>query len=191
MLVSRGCFLGRGRQLEGGCDEFLALQALALQAQGVTAQALTTLGRTLALANLQGYVRLFVDEGAPMGEFTATQRAVDGPVRTYITTLVDQPEGIGPATTGSAPAETGRRAARHGARTSASAVASMDSAAWNGRFGKDIVPFNAMMAARAWTQDQTALRWALPRYQAQVDAALARQIELRAVQRVRAVSLVA
>jgi LuxR family transcriptional regulator, maltose regulon positive regulatory protein len=29
-------------------------------------QALTTLRRALALAELEGYVRIFVDEGAPM-----------------------------------------------------------------------------------------------------------------------------
>ena len=71
------------------------------------------------------------------------------------------------------------------------AVAGMDSAAWNGRFGEDIPQFNAEMAARRWTQDETAIRWALSRYQARVDAALDRQMELRAVPQVRAVRLAA
>jgi ATP/maltotriose-dependent transcriptional regulator MalT len=50
----------------GDVIEILAIQALALQAQGASMQALTTLGRALALAEPEGYVRLFVDEGAPM-----------------------------------------------------------------------------------------------------------------------------
>ncbi|MFL5807606.1 MAG: hypothetical protein ACJ8CR_38500, partial [Roseiflexaceae bacterium] len=44
----------------------LVLQALVLQAQGDTATALAALARALALAEPEGYVRVFVDEGAPM-----------------------------------------------------------------------------------------------------------------------------
>ena len=55
----------------GDVIEILALQALALQAQGATMQALTTLGRALALAEPEGYVRIFVDEGAPMAALLA------------------------------------------------------------------------------------------------------------------------
>jgi LuxR family maltose regulon positive regulatory protein len=50
----------------GDVIEILALQALMQQQQGATTQALSTLGRALALAEPEGYVRLFVDEGAPM-----------------------------------------------------------------------------------------------------------------------------
>jgi LuxR family transcriptional regulator, maltose regulon positive regulatory protein len=50
----------------GDVIEILAIQALAQQAQGASMQALTTLGRALALAEPEGYVRIFVDEGAPM-----------------------------------------------------------------------------------------------------------------------------
>jgi LuxR family maltose regulon positive regulatory protein len=46
--------------------EILMLRALALQAQGKQDEALRTLGRALALAEPEGYVRLFLDEGAPM-----------------------------------------------------------------------------------------------------------------------------
>jgi len=46
--------------------EILMLQALALQARGSTAQAITTLARALSLAEPEGYVRIFVDEGMPM-----------------------------------------------------------------------------------------------------------------------------
>lgn len=44
----------------------LVLQALAFQLQGDLDQALTPLARALALAAPEGYVRIFVDEGAPM-----------------------------------------------------------------------------------------------------------------------------
>jgi LuxR family maltose regulon positive regulatory protein len=44
----------------------LVLQALILQAQGDTATALAALGRALALAEPEGYLRVFVDEGAAM-----------------------------------------------------------------------------------------------------------------------------
>jgi LuxR family maltose regulon positive regulatory protein len=46
--------------------EILLLRALALQAQGKQDEALRTLGKTLALAEPEGYMRLFLDEGAPM-----------------------------------------------------------------------------------------------------------------------------
>ncbi len=46
--------------------EILLLRALALQAQGKQDEALRTLGRALALAEPEGYIRLFLDEGAPV-----------------------------------------------------------------------------------------------------------------------------
>ena len=55
-----------GAGLAGSVIEILALKALALNAQGDTAQATSVLERALALAEPEGYIRLFVDEGAPM-----------------------------------------------------------------------------------------------------------------------------
>ena len=46
--------------------EVCALQALALQALGDTSAALTSLERSLALAEPEGYVRTYLNEGAPM-----------------------------------------------------------------------------------------------------------------------------
>jgi LuxR family maltose regulon positive regulatory protein len=46
--------------------EILILQALGRQAQGDVRAALAPLERALALAEPEGYVRIFVDEGAPM-----------------------------------------------------------------------------------------------------------------------------
>jgi LuxR family maltose regulon positive regulatory protein len=46
--------------------EILALQALALELKRGIAQAMRTLERALALAEPEGYIRIFVDEGPPM-----------------------------------------------------------------------------------------------------------------------------
>jgi LuxR family maltose regulon positive regulatory protein len=56
---------------EAGCRigsviEILVVQALAFQAQGNVSQALASLERALLLAEPEGYVRIFVDEGEPM-----------------------------------------------------------------------------------------------------------------------------
>jgi LuxR family maltose regulon positive regulatory protein len=50
----------------GRVIEILMLQALALQAQGVSAEAFAALDQALTLAEPQGYVRTFVDEGEPL-----------------------------------------------------------------------------------------------------------------------------
>jgi len=54
--------MGRGRAL----IKSLALQALCYRAQGRTDEALRTLGRALLLAEPEGFVRVFVQEGPPM-----------------------------------------------------------------------------------------------------------------------------
>src|SRR6266567_4519060 len=46
--------------------EILLLRALALQAQELHTESLTALGRALLLAEPEGYIRLFVDEGPPI-----------------------------------------------------------------------------------------------------------------------------
>ncbi len=50
----------------GSVLEILVLRALALEAQGDRTSALSTLERALILAQPEGYIRLFVDEGPPM-----------------------------------------------------------------------------------------------------------------------------
>jgi LuxR family transcriptional regulator, maltose regulon positive regulatory protein len=52
----------------GDLIETLALQALALWAGSKKERAVSTLAGALALAEPEGYVRTFVDEGAPMAE---------------------------------------------------------------------------------------------------------------------------
>ncbi len=46
----------------------LALKALALQQKGDTGNALTLLGQTLAAAQAEGYMRIYLDEGQPMAD---------------------------------------------------------------------------------------------------------------------------
>ncbi|MCP4541051.1 MAG: hypothetical protein GY832_28275 [Chloroflexi bacterium] len=62
---------GRGGRL----IEILALQAIALQAQNDTDRALAVLEKSLVLAEPEGYVRIFVDEGAPMGSLISALRS--------------------------------------------------------------------------------------------------------------------
>jgi len=50
----------------GSVIEILVLRALALNAQGQAVAALADLSRALLLAEHEGYVRLFADEGEPM-----------------------------------------------------------------------------------------------------------------------------
>lgn len=52
----------------GSVIRILVLQALAQKVQGNTSLALTRLERALILAESEGYVRVFVDEGLPMAE---------------------------------------------------------------------------------------------------------------------------
>jgi len=50
----------------GGALEVLILHSLALADMGATSKALATLARALMLGQLEGYVRVFLDEGPPM-----------------------------------------------------------------------------------------------------------------------------
>jgi LuxR family maltose regulon positive regulatory protein len=65
----------------------LVLQALVLQAQGEGEQALAALERALTLAEPEGYVRVFVSEGASMGELLR-QAAAHGIRLDYVSKLL-------------------------------------------------------------------------------------------------------
>jgi LuxR family maltose regulon positive regulatory protein len=58
--------------------EMTVLKALALDAQGDTEGVIPSLHRALTMGEAQGYLRLFVDEGAPMGRllYTALSRDI-------------------------------------------------------------------------------------------------------------------
>jgi LuxR family maltose regulon positive regulatory protein len=74
---------GRG----GRVIEIVALRALAFQALGNGTQALACLERALSLAEPEGYVRLFVDEGQPM-ERLLRQAASSGVATGYARKLL-------------------------------------------------------------------------------------------------------
>jgi LuxR family maltose regulon positive regulatory protein len=61
----------------GSVIEILALQALAHEAQGDSPSALVPLERALSLAEPEGYVRIFVDEGVPMARLLYDALALD------------------------------------------------------------------------------------------------------------------
>ena len=58
--------------------EIMAIRALAYRAQGNTADALITFERALSLAEPEGYIRIFVDEGEPMREIIGHWRLKTG-----------------------------------------------------------------------------------------------------------------
>jgi LuxR family transcriptional regulator, maltose regulon positive regulatory protein len=79
-------------RLNGHRIELLMLQAQIRQVQGDTAQALTLLTRSLTLAEPEGYIRLFVDEGEPMHnllvQLSTSQVARSKNVRVYVMRLL-------------------------------------------------------------------------------------------------------
>jgi len=76
----------------GRLIEIMMLKALAMQAQGDATQAETGLMKSLALAEPEGYLRIFLDEGQPMQELLIHWLAdtSDSPLRGYVTHLLSQ-----------------------------------------------------------------------------------------------------
>jgi LuxR family maltose regulon positive regulatory protein len=66
-LLERLHALAAAQQRTGSLIEIQALQALALAGVGEEAGAIATLAETLTLARPEAYVRVFADEGTPMG----------------------------------------------------------------------------------------------------------------------------
>ena len=89
-LLSRLLRAAEDGRRGGSVLEVLVLQALALQAQGDVPAALAPLRRALALAEPEGHVRIFVDEGPPMATLlraTTTQGSVPPHVRRLLDAL--------------------------------------------------------------------------------------------------------
>jgi LuxR family maltose regulon positive regulatory protein len=84
----------------GRVIEILLLQALALQQGGDPEQAIVTLEKSLTLAEPQGYVRIFLDEGQRMQLLLAQwlAHADNGPLRDYVIHLLSQFEDEPPDT---------------------------------------------------------------------------------------------
>jgi len=76
----------------GRLIEILILKALATQKLGEAAQALAILAESLALAEPEEYIRVFVDEGSPMQTLLARwlAHAGAGPLRDYAIRLLSQ-----------------------------------------------------------------------------------------------------
>ena len=72
----------------GSVIEILSLLALAYQAQGNKTEAMAALERALSLAEPEEYVRVFVDEGAPMAALLR-QSASRGAAPAYVSKLLD------------------------------------------------------------------------------------------------------
>ncbi|HZC01611.1 MAG TPA: LuxR C-terminal-related transcriptional regulator, partial [Gammaproteobacteria bacterium] len=71
----------------GSVIEILMLQALAHEVQGDSSTALVPLERALSLAEPEGYVRVFVDEGRPMAQLLS-EAAAHGIMPAYTTKLL-------------------------------------------------------------------------------------------------------
>ena len=87
-LLHRLAELAQTRGRYGRLIEIKALEALALHAQGHMLQAPIALGRALALAEPEGYVRLFVDQGEPMAELLRELKGAGAASRTYLDRLL-------------------------------------------------------------------------------------------------------
>jgi LuxR family maltose regulon positive regulatory protein len=88
-LLARLLALAEQGERMGRAVEVLALQALAHQAEGDSTQAMASLQRALSLAEPEGYVRVFVDEGEPMADLlSAFSRQHSAVSRGYVAKLL-------------------------------------------------------------------------------------------------------
>lgn len=76
-----------GKARMGAVIDMLALCALAWQVQGDITQSMTAIARALTLAEPEGYIRVFVDRGAPMKELLREAQA-RGISTMYVTKLL-------------------------------------------------------------------------------------------------------
>ncbi|MCW2779629.1 MAG: ATP-dependent transcriptional regulator, MalT-like, LuxR family [Marmoricola sp.] len=101
-LLERLLVAADGGHRTGSVIEILVLQALTLRMRGDVPAALVSLERALALAEPEGYVRTFVDEGAPMAALlqSAAERRISPEYVGRLLTCFGEPEDSKPATQG-------------------------------------------------------------------------------------------
>ncbi len=88
-LLTRLLQAAEAQKRRGSALDILLVQALAYEAQGNRPQALTSLEHALSLAEPEGYVRIFVDEGKPMRMLIEKQsRNRDHPLSGYADKLL-------------------------------------------------------------------------------------------------------
>ena len=95
----------------GSVIEILVLQALAYHAQGDLPAALVPLQQALTLAEPEGYVRMFVDEGSPMTQLLL-EAASRGIMPDYTGKLLSAFEAEQPGSAGKSPLPTPRLCSR-------------------------------------------------------------------------------
>jgi LuxR family maltose regulon positive regulatory protein len=86
-LLDRMLIVAEESRRFGSMIEVLTLQALAYEAQGDRTEALKPLQRALSLAEPEGYLRLFVDEGPPMARLLYESLS-DGISLNYVQRLI-------------------------------------------------------------------------------------------------------
>jgi LuxR family maltose regulon positive regulatory protein len=88
-LLARLLQAAQAQKRWGSALDILLVQALAHEAQGDRPQALATLKHALSLAEPEGYIRVFVDEGEPMQLLIEQQsRNRDHPLSGYVDKLL-------------------------------------------------------------------------------------------------------
>lgn len=88
-LLARLLQAAEAQKRQGSTLDILLVQALAHEAQGNSPQALAALNHALALAEPEGYVRIFVDEGEPIRRLIEKQsHNRDHPLSDYVDKLL-------------------------------------------------------------------------------------------------------
>jgi LuxR family maltose regulon positive regulatory protein len=72
----------------GSAIEIMILQALAEEARGASRPALAILGQALTLAEPEGYIRVFADEGEPMRSLLSQVHPTNQRLHAYVQTLL-------------------------------------------------------------------------------------------------------
>jgi LuxR family maltose regulon positive regulatory protein len=86
-LLARLLQAAEAQKRQGSALDILLVQALAHKAQGNRSQALSALERALALADQEGYIRIFIDEGPPMENLLNNIKTDNKNLRKYILRL--------------------------------------------------------------------------------------------------------